>query len=283
MRALGIDVSKSRGLDLVLMAGSGEILDTRRRVQPLELPGIVAEAEPEVVAIDSPPTWGKLGSSRLTERELRRFGIQSYGTPSDPKRADNAFYDWMRIGMEAFAEVAAQFPRYRSGSVRGTSIEAFPHATAVVLADCLPPANVKKHVWRRSILRAHKIAEEELRSADQVDAALAAYTGVLALRGKFTALGDPLEGLIVLPVRTLPAAPYRRCIQPPEPDPQLHLPGLTPCGCGDPGCTKVTRAEFARGHEAKRKSWLWKQARLGEEAAQELKRRKWELPPELRS
>jgi hypothetical protein len=110
----------------------------------------------------------------------------------------------------------------------------------------------------------------------------AAYTGLLALRGKFTALGDPLEGLIVLPTRTLPAAPYRRCIQPPEPDPQLHLPGLTPCGCGDPDCKEVTRAEFARGHEAKRKSWLWKQARRGEEAAQELKRRKWELPPELR-
>lgn len=283
MRALGIDVSKSRGLDLVLMGGSGELIETRRRFRPADLPSFVEETEPEVVAIDSPPAWGTLGASRLTERELRRFGIQSYGTPSDPARADNAFYDWMRVGMESFAQISDRFPRYRSGPVRGSAIEAFPHASAVVLADCLPPTNVKKHVWRRSILRAHKIDEDELRSADQVDAALAAYTGLLALRGKFTALGDPREGVIVLPARTLPAAPFRRCIQPPEQDPQLHLPGLAPCGCGDPDCAKLTRAEFARGHEAKRKSALWRKARHGEEAAQELQRRGWELPPELRS
>ena len=111
---------------------------------------------------------------------------------------------------------------------------------------------------------------------------MAALTGIFALRGRFTAPGDPLEGVIVLPTRTLPAAPFRRCIAPPAHEEQPHLPGLTPCGCGDPACTDLTRREFAPGHEAKRKSRLWKQARRGDEAVQELRRRGWELPPEMR-
>ena len=282
VRALGIDVSVRRGLDLVLLNEASAILETHRRVQPGELGAILKAVEPDVVAIDSPPEWGRSGGSRLTEKELRRFGIQSYGTPPQ-KKADNAFYAWMRVGMKAFeAAGVAGFARYRNGSVRGYAIEVFPHASAVVLAECLPPKALPKHVWRRSILKAHDVSADELRSADQVDAALAALTGLLALRGRFTALGDPVEGCIVIPARTLPPVPYRRCVEPPADELQPHLPGLAPCGCGDPDCTELTRREFAPGHDAKRKSALWRQARLGDEAVLELRRRGWELPPELR-
>ncbi len=282
VRALGVDVSATRGLDLVLLDEDATILDTHKRVAPSELPGIAETAKPDVVAIDSPPAWGVTGGSRRTEKELRRFGIQSYGTPSDPKKAKNAFYEWMGVGIAAFEAIAPMFPRYKNGPVRGTAIEAFPHASAVVLAECLPPAGVSKGVWRRSILRAHDVAADELRSIDQVDAALAALTGVFALRGRFTALGDPLEGVIVIPTRTLPATTYRRGVEIPEPDAQLHLPGLAPCACGQPDCTELTRSEFAPGHDAKRKSALWKLVRSGDEAVQELKRRGWELPSEVR-
>jgi hypothetical protein len=44
----------------------------------------------------------------------------------------------------------------------------------------------------------------------------------------------------------------------------------------------MTAAEFAPGHDSKRKSLLWELARQGQEAADELRRRGWELPPELR-
>ena len=282
MRSLGIDVSASRGLDLVLLDEHAAIEATHRRVEPADLPPLIAEYAPDVVAIDSPPSWGTSGGSRLTERELRRFGIQSFGTPSDPKKADNAFYDWMRVGMAAFDAVAKTHPRYRNGSVRGTAMEVFPHASAVVLAECLPPATATKRAWRERVLRAHHVAADQLRSMDQVDAALAALTGLLALRGRCTALGDPKEGVIVLPARTLPATTYRRCIEEPEPEEQPHLPGLAFCRCGDAGCTQLTRSEFAPGHDAKRKSFLWKQTRIGAEASEELRRRGWELPPEVR-
>lgn len=283
VRALGIDVSSSRGLDLVLLDEGGAIVETARKVQPGGLPAILAELAPNVVAIDSPPGWGMSGGSRLTERELRAFGIHSYGTPSDPKKADNAFYDWMRVGIKTF-EAAEQggFPRWRNGSAKGRAMEVFPHASAVVLAGCLPPKDASKRSWRQSVLEVNGVAAAGLRSADQVDAALAALTGIYALKGRYTALGDPREGAIVLPSHSLPASPYRRCTSPPKPDSQMHLPGMTPCSCGDPDCREMTKGEFARGHDSKRKALLWERARGGAEAIDELKRRGWEIPSDIR-
>jgi predicted nuclease with RNAse H fold len=282
VRSLGVDVGVTRGLDVVLLDDALVPIEVRRRVAPEELSDIAVELEPNVIAIDAPPSWGRNGGSRLTERELRWFGIQSYGTPSDPKKAENAFYEWMRVGFKAFGAVAGRYPRYASGSVGGTSIEVFPHASAVVLAGCLPPTSVTKRDWRMSVLRACKVDVEPLRSVDLIDAALASLTGMYALRGRFSSPGDPREGVIVIPARTLPGNPYRRCVRAPSPDPQLHLPGLTPCGCGDPGCASLTKKEFAPGHESKRKSFLWRQARLGDVAVQELRRRGWAVPPEMR-
>jgi hypothetical protein len=57
---------------------------------------------------------------------------------------------------------------------------------------------------------------------------------------------------------------------------------MTACGCGDPSCSALTAREFAPGHDAKRKSALWALARSGEVAIDELKRRRWTLPPEMR-
>jgi hypothetical protein len=52
-------------------------------------------------------------------------------------------------------------------------------------------------------LEARRVDVATLRSQDEVDAALAALTGLLALEGEFVAVGDPDEGVIVLPCRTL--------------------------------------------------------------------------------
>jgi predicted nuclease with RNAse H fold len=283
MRALGVDVSVRRGLDLVLLDGSPEPAALRSDVRPEDLVDLVGEMQPDVVAIDSPPAWGVGGGSRRAEQDLRRLGIQSYGTPSDPRKGENAFYAWMKVGFRAFAACeAAGFPLYRGGPARGRAMEVFPHATSVVLGGCLPPAAVAKHTWRASVLRAQAIEVVLLRTADLIDAALAAVTGLFALRGECVAIGDPDEGVIVLPAAALPPHPYRRCTQPPAPAPQLTLPGLSPCACGDADCHAMTSREFAPGHDAKRKSQLWENVRRGEEALAELRRRSWELPPELK-
>jgi predicted RNase H-like nuclease len=285
MLSLGVDVGADRkGLDAVALDESLEIVATGRRMTARDVGAMIEKVTPDIVAIDAPPAWGlHPNSSRRTEQEIRRFGIQSFGTPSDPKKAESAFYDWMRAGFAVF-EVAARhgFDRYRSGPPTNKAIEVFPHASAVALAGCLPPKDARKRRWRSQILTAQGVEVDGLRSEDQVDAALAALTGLYALRRRYSALGDPKEGVIVLPVARLPVHPYRPCEAPPKPEEQPHLPGLSPCRCGDPSCGELTASEFARGHDAKRKSWLWREARRGDDAVRELRRRGWDLPPEMR-
>lgn len=111
MRALGIDVGVRKGLDLVLLDGDRAVLDTARHVNVDDLHKLVPDFGPDVVAIDAPPTWASSGRSRLTERELRWFGIQCFNTPSDPKMAEHPFYEWMTIGFQAFRSIEDAFPR----------------------------------------------------------------------------------------------------------------------------------------------------------------------------
>lgn len=291
VRSLGIDVgAKRKGLDAVLLDDSMVPSEARRHAGLEEIAELIRQVRPDVVAIDSPPAWGRSpGGSRLTEQEIRRFGIQSFGTPSDLKKASSVFYDWMRAGFEVFEAAAREgFERYGSGPVAGKAIEVFPHASAVVLAGCLPPRGVSrgraKREWRRGVLRAQGVETDDLPSTDQVDAALAALTGLYALRGRCFAPGNPAEGVIVLPSATLPPPPFPRCRQSERsrhPD-QLVFRGFARCGCGHPDCTASTSREFAPGHDAKRKSALWKLARTGQDAIDELRRRRWELPPEIR-
>jgi predicted nuclease with RNAse H fold len=281
MRALGIDVGVRKGLDLVLLE-DGAIVESARHVRVEEVAHLVRDLGPDVVAIDAPPMWASTGRSRLTERELRWFGIQCFNTPSDERMAEHPFYEWMTIGFAVFRAIDRSYPRYHGGSVKGTAIEVFPHASAVVLAGCLPPKGMSPHAWRREVLRDEGIDATALRSADQVDAALAALTGRYALRRRFSAPGDPREGLIVVPAVALPAHPYRRGIARGSGNGQPALPGMSACGCGDAACTAMTAREFAPGHDAKRKSSLWADARSGQEAVEELRRRRWALPPEMR-
>jgi predicted transcriptional regulator len=76
VRALGIDVGVRKGLDLVLLDGDRAVLDTARHVNVDDLHKLVPDFGTDVVAIDAPPAWASSGRSRLTERELRWFGVQ---------------------------------------------------------------------------------------------------------------------------------------------------------------------------------------------------------------
>ena len=197
--ALGVDVSLRRGLDVVLLDADRRLVGTPRlRVAPDELGEVASELRPDVIAIDSPPGPARTGRSRAGERALLAMGIHCYFTPSDPERYARPFYGWVREGERAFAAVAAAgYPLYRGGrTVRRRALEVFPHATAVLLGG--DPALAKRERrWR--VLESCGVDTAELRSTDQLDAALAALTGLLALEGRSTALGDPAEGVVVIP------------------------------------------------------------------------------------
>jgi predicted nuclease with RNAse H fold len=164
--------------------------------------------EPSIVCIDSPSGWSTSGRSRLAERELARIGIQSYRTGPDP--GDHPFYRWMRIGFELFERLAPAYPLYQGGDPTHRAAEVFPHATACLLAGRLREPDTPKHVFRGQMLRRAGVRSVELTSPDQIDAALAALTGLIALEGEHCTVGDPDEGVILLPVPHVSAAPLRR-------------------------------------------------------------------------
>lgn len=274
MRSLGIDVGGSRRkLDLVLMDERREPFPVLSRVGVPELGRLIGELKPDVIAIDSPPNWAMAdNASRETERQLSILGIRSFNTPSRDRGESNPFYDWMRVGFEAFrACMRAGFPRFDGRGVAGSAMEVFPHATETVLAGCLPPAGASKKRWRLRILRSEGVRVADLHTLDQIDAALASLTGLMAmeLREPF-APGVPAEGLIVLPTR-VPPGPYSRCEAAPESE---TVPLISFCACG---CGREVRPgrEFRPGHDAKLKARLVRASREGAAATKELERRGW--------
>jgi predicted nuclease with RNAse H fold len=198
--ALGIDVAESRkGLDLVALDSGHRIVACRRRSTIADVSGAVTELEPDVICIDAPPSWAAGGRSRAAERQLRPLGIAAFATPTDP--GDHPFYGWMRVGFAIFDAVATTHPRYRTGPVAGTAAEVFPHATAVLLAGRRRRPDESKSSFRRMVLVGRGVDDSHLRSLDAVDAALAALTGMIALDGEVSSVGDPDEGVILLPCR----------------------------------------------------------------------------------
>ncbi len=206
---MGVDVAEERkGLDLVALDGSRRVVEQLDHATVADVRAAVSRLRPDVVCIDSPPGWATAGRSRAAERGLRVHGITAYATPTDP--GDHPFYRWMRVGISVFAAIADDYPYYRSGPVRGTALEVFPEATAVLLEGRLRSRDEPKPRFRRRVLAGRGVDTSSLRSADAVDAGLAALTGLLALDGEYSAIGDPDEGVVVVPVRALPPVPLRR-------------------------------------------------------------------------
>lgn len=197
--ALGIDVGERKGMDLVLMAEGPRVLHAQR-VATADVAFLIDSWKPKVVAIDSPPGFPTRGP-RKTEVELRRHGLSLFATPWDPRKQVNAFYNWMREGFKVY-HIAREsgFDLYAGGkSVGGKAIEVFPFASAAALTGSGRPRDKSKSAWRREVLAKRGVDTSPLRGIDQVDAALAAYTGLSALDGCFCWLGEVSEGVIVLP------------------------------------------------------------------------------------
>jgi predicted nuclease with RNAse H fold len=277
VRSLGIDVGVGKGLDLVLMDERRVPSVVLSRAGLEDVRHIIAEYAPAIVGVDSPPKWARAGKSRHTENELARINIHAFRTPSKA-HAEGKQFGWMRAGMEVFRLLdGLGYPLATTRPFRQRAIEVFPHATAVVLAGCLPPRGERKRQWRERVLRMQSVRTDDLTTVDRLDAGLAALTGLLVLDGHESHLGDPSEGVIVIPT-SAPAPTYRPGTLARDDSAQL----FAWCACGQPSCNRQVPAgsEFAPGHDAKRKYALWRQLREGEAARLELRRRGWELPPE---
>jgi hypothetical protein len=287
---LGVDVSLGRGLDAVLME-DGEVKQTWTQLGAGQARDLVKEHRPLAVAVDAPPRPG-LGllrdpgeaarlpvpprpgthlARRIAEYELSRRGIGSHQTHYE----EALLFSWMTAGFELYGSLAkAGYPAYLGRGRRDrTALEVFPYASYVALAGCLSPGRRWRLEWRQAVLASVGVRGlPEEAAIDQVDAACAAFTGERFLRGEGSTVGDPREGVVVLPVAALQER-YRRCAAPWVLAPRDEAPRparLCECGCGVP-----VRHRFVPGHAAVLRSRLIRQARAGQAARKELARLGW--------
>jgi predicted nuclease with RNAse H fold len=196
--AVGIDIAARRGCDVVALDDDLIARPIARVFTADELTALLDELQPAVVAIDSPPAWAPCGKRRECERQLTARGICLFTTPDEARGVAMSFYAWMKVGFEMF-EGARDFPTF----------ETFPHASAVAIRGHLPAEGLlrrqsSKMDWRVRALREVSVGVRRLRTLDEVDAALCAYTGYTWTRNASTGVGDPDEGRILLPVTEVP-------------------------------------------------------------------------------
>jgi predicted nuclease with RNAse H fold len=206
--SVGVDVAEARkGLDLVALDADRHVVASHRHLTVEQVAGLILDQlRPDMVCIDSPSGWSHSGRSRQSERELARLRISAYATGPDP--GDHSFYRWMRVGFEVFSAVAERYPLFRGDNPSRRAAEVFPNATAIFLAGRRRSREESKLQFRRQVLRARGVDNGLLSGIDQVDAALAALTGLVALEGEWSAVGDPDEGVILLPAPGIvPPAP----------------------------------------------------------------------------
>jgi hypothetical protein len=196
-----VDVAEmKKGLDLVALDSDRQVLASHGHLTVEQVVGLVLdELVPDIVCIDSPSGWSRSGRSRQGERELARLRISAFATGTDP--GDHRFYRWMRVGFAVFDGLAERYPLFRGGDPSGRAAEVFPNASAQFLAGRARTKREPKLEFRRQVLRALGVDDGPLPGIDRVDAALAALTGLLALEGRWTCVGDPAEGMILLPLQ----------------------------------------------------------------------------------
>jgi predicted nuclease with RNAse H fold len=174
------------------------------------------------------PTGRTFADWKVCEYELRRRNLRIYNTP---RRASSAPL-WMRVGFQIYRRLKEiGFDFYRAGeSAEGpTLIEVHPHACYAALLghrplakaglegrlqrqmalyveglDVANPLHVLEEISRHHILSG-ELPLEGLRSHDELDALVAAYTAFLVHQkpARVSQVGDADEGLITLPIGAL--------------------------------------------------------------------------------
>ena len=261
VRSLGIDVGVDKGLDLVL-------LDERR--VPLLAPSTAcARGDRQRRRQTSGPT-----SSRSTRhRAGRPRGARAAPSASSPARhpvvqhpvgrprdgRTGSSRGW-RSGFEVFRQAeAAGFRTLRRRLAEQDRDGGLP-ARHGRRAGRRAAAQGRRDeaVARRRAARARACDVDDLRTADRVDAALAALTGPAGpRRERFSARATPREGAIVRAGDLAPGPPVQRGGRRRQPR-RSRRSGHATASAATPAAHELVRGSFAHGHDAKRKAMLWR-------------------------
>lgn len=196
----GIDVGGERkGFHAVALRGK-RIVATLATCSATDAVAWCRAQAASAVAIDAPSQWSVGGRARPCERELARLGMRCFSTPSREVGQDHPFYRWMMNGATLFQLMTQYYRLYdrRGASLDAVCFETFPHAIACALAGRTLSAK-QKRVERRRLLEEAGLVTGELRSLDDVDAALCAVAAQQVIAGRFKAYGEAVQGFILVP------------------------------------------------------------------------------------
>lgn len=177
-------------------------------------------------SLNPQPAPGRWEGFRLAEYLLRQYGIRMPRTPD----AMEACANWVQMGFYLFRQLEAiGYAPFPDETASRQVLEVYPHACFTVLLERLPftkyslegrlqrqlllhdrkvrlrdPMLIFEEITRHRLLKG-MLQLEDLLSADELDAVVAAYTAWLASTQphSVTRLGDPSEGEIVLPAAPL--------------------------------------------------------------------------------
>ncbi len=208
MAILGIDLRASykKPSAVAILDSQSHLTELRNCYEDSELTDLVDEVQPDLVAIGAPlnlPSGfccldqscdcrfsipGRKG--RLLELELAKMGISCFYT-NKGSIIRELIYRGIRLSQELTA--------------KGYSvIEVYPHATKMLLfGDKLPPKNSAASLGYMISHLAPLVSgmDDHADNLDRnsCDAIINAYTGQLHAHSETDVLGDPEEGMVVLP------------------------------------------------------------------------------------
>src|SRR4051794_37106912 len=161
---------------------------------------------------------GRYERMRVCDAVLSRRGLPLYPVPA----AEEPAPDWMQVGFELFAALAplglyipdgaagTLMSAVGSGAIRsGRVFETYPDAIFCALLGHRPPP--KRTPWggqqRIAALKLKGVVDDDgglwHRTLDEIDACAAAYAAYALAVGLGTWVGDPAEGVMVIPTARL--------------------------------------------------------------------------------
>jgi len=178
--------------------------------------GLLGDGSPARAALGLPD--GRYERMRVCDAVLYRRGLPLYPVPA----AEEAAPDWMQVGFELFTALAplglyipdaaegTLMSAVGSGAIRsGRVFETYPDAIFCALLGHRPPP--KRTPWggqqRIAALKLKGVVDDDgglwHRTLDEIDACAAAYAAYALAVGLGTWVGDPAEGVMVIPTARL--------------------------------------------------------------------------------
>lgn len=201
----GVDVGGSRKGFHAVALRDGTYWQQSASCDPADIASWCGEVGASFIAIDAPCRWSITGRARPAERELMAKKIWCFSTPSRKVAETHPkdYFRWMLNGAELFKHLESNHTLFTGNSrrmMRPVCFETFPQAVACALAGAIVSAKQKRSV-RRDLLNRAGVDTSNLKTIDEIDAALCALAAHFFALGTFKTYGEPETGLIIVPNR----------------------------------------------------------------------------------